>query len=137
MSLKTEARMKKGAIIGALVLGVLMLASGVGKLAGFPMAVQMFAAFGLPTWTLYAVGAIEVACAALLFTPKVRFFGALGVFFVMLGAAAVHLMSNVMLPMIFVNAVLGAAAAWIASKSGNSLLALDAATDRSRHLAAR
>ena len=118
MSVKTEKWIHAAAAAGGVVLGVMFLASGVTKLLGLQVHVEMFEAFGLPRWALIPVGLLEALSAALLFIPRTRFFGALGVCAAMLGAAAVHLASGVMPAMVFLNAALFAAAAWVASKSG-------------------
>lgn len=89
---------------------ITFLAAGASKLLAVPMVVAQFEAFGLPRWALVAVGATELGVAALLFVRKTRFFGALAVCATMLGAAAVHLISGVALPMLFANALLFAGA---------------------------
>lgn len=138
MELRHEKWMEKAARVGGLVLGALFIASGAMKLLQLSMAVQMFEAFGLPRWTLIAVGLFEVVSGALLLARSTRFFGALGVCAVMLGAAAVHVVTEVNLPMVFLNGALFAAAAWVASKSGNTLLGWDgeAAYPRNRRMTA-
>ena len=102
----------------SVVLALVFLAAGAAKLLNLPTAAEMFVAFGLPRWSLLPVGLIEVFTGALLLIGSTRFFGALAFCAIMIGAAAVHLTSGVMLPLTFANAALFAAAAWVVSKTG-------------------
>jgi hypothetical protein len=99
-------------------LGVVFLATGLSKLLGAPFNVAMFGAFGLPLWAMYVVGGLEIASAALLFVPRTRFFGAFGICALMLGAAGVHLLSGFGAPMVLLNGLLFAVAAWVGSQTG-------------------
>jgi putative oxidoreductase len=110
--------------LGAVALGVVFLITGVTKLLGAQFNVELFRDFGLPAWVMYAVGAVEIAAAVLVWLPRTRFFGALTICGLMMGAAAVHLLSAVWPSMILVNGVLLAAAAWVGSQSGMKLRGL-------------
>jgi hypothetical protein len=112
--------------VASVGLGLTFLCLGAAKLLAMPVFTEAFAAFALPRWALVPVGLFEGLTGALLLHRVTRFFGALGVCAAMMGAASVHLMSGVMLPAIFVNAALFALAAWLASRSGTALRALNA-----------
>lgn len=97
-------------------LAVVFLLAGGTKLMRPPLQVDMFRQFGLPGWTLTVVGALEIIFAALTFGRSTRAYGAVGLVAVMVGAALTHVMTGVMLPMLFINAVLFGAAAWVVIK---------------------
>jgi uncharacterized membrane protein YphA (DoxX/SURF4 family) len=59
----------RGVRILAAVLGIMMIGSGVSKLAGESHQVAMFAQVGLPSWFLALVGTFEVIGGILLAAP--------------------------------------------------------------------
>jgi uncharacterized membrane protein YphA (DoxX/SURF4 family) len=73
----------------AVLLGLVFLASGVPKVAGFDL--QNFARFGYPGWFFYMVGVMEVAGGLLVFVPATRRYGAAVIACVMVGAIVTHL----------------------------------------------
>jgi uncharacterized membrane protein YphA (DoxX/SURF4 family) len=69
---------------------VFTLAGGI-KLIGVPAMVQEFAQIGLGQWFRYFTGALEVSGAIGLLIPRVRFWAALQIAVVMVGATAANL----------------------------------------------
>ena len=124
MSSSTEQWRQRASGAAAWTLGAVFLIAGITKLIGLQVNVEMFQAFGLPVWARYAVGVFEISSAVLLVVPATRFFGALGICAAMLGAAAIHLASGVLTPMVFANGLLLAVAFWVASQTGMKLRAL-------------
>lgn len=98
------------------VLAVVFLAAGVTKLISLPLQVDLFHRLGLPHWVLLTVGALEIVFAGLLISRTTRSYGAIGLAMVMTGASFAHVMTHVMLPMLFVNAALCFAAGWLVMK---------------------
>jgi uncharacterized membrane protein YphA (DoxX/SURF4 family) len=95
-SLPTAARpISKTANIVAWVLAVLValafLAAGSGKLAGAPPMVAVFAKIGVGQWFRVLTGLLEVVGAIGLLIPKARFYAAVLLVVVMVGAVAAHL----------------------------------------------
>ena len=84
-----------GANIVAWVLQVLValafLAAGSGKLAGAQPMVATFAKIGVGQWFRVLTGLLEVCAAIGLFIPQTRFYAAILLVLVMLGAIAAHL----------------------------------------------
>lgn len=82
----------KGRGIGilALVLGIVMIGSGVSKLAGESHQVAMFAQVGLPSWFLALVGTFEVIGGILLAAPPSTPAGSLVLSTIMVGALWAH-----------------------------------------------
>ena len=72
-------------------LGLLFLFVGAVKLASARGMVQEFAEIGLGQWLRYVVGLLEVTGALGLFIPKFRFWAALLLACVMVGATATNL----------------------------------------------
>ena len=62
------------------------------------------------------VGALEIVCAGLLRSVVTRSYGAMGLAALMIGASIAHVMTHVMLPMLFINAALCFAAGWLVMK---------------------
>lgn len=68
--------------------------AGAYKLMGSEEMIQNFERWGLPTFTMYIVGILELLCVIGLFIPKTRMLAAYGIIVLMTGAAAIHLMNN-------------------------------------------
>ena len=64
--------------------------AGAAKLRRAKPLVDQFREFGLPGWSILAVGALEVLGAAGLIVDVTRFWAALGLVLLMLGAVANH-----------------------------------------------
>ena len=79
----------KCSLIGLVALT--FIAAGGAKLAGVEMVHQSFKNMGLPVFTGYLVGLLEVVAAVLLMQPKFRRNAALVLAVTMLGAMAYHL----------------------------------------------
>lgn len=79
----------------AAVVGAAFLAAGAQKLAGAERQTTGFARFGYPRWSMYAIGALELAGAVGLFVgavvPPVTLLAGLLLAVVMAGAVATHL----------------------------------------------
>lgn len=84
-----QATSKRIQILAA-VLGVVMIGSGVSKLAGESHQVAMFAQVGLPTWFLALVGTFEVIGGVLLAVPPSTPAGSLILSTIMVGALWTH-----------------------------------------------
>ena len=69
----------------------MFLMSGMLKLAGVPMMVQLFDAIGVGQWFRYLTGALEVGSAVLLLIPSLAVFGAVPLALTMVGAVITHL----------------------------------------------
>ncbi|MBL8955517.1 MAG: DoxX family protein [Myxococcaceae bacterium] len=104
----------------SLVLAAIFLTAGGVKLMGMAAAVHLFDRFGFVRLSMLPIGLTEVVAGALLLVPDGRLLGALGVCLLMVGAAAVHLVTGVAAPMVVANLTLFAAAAWVATKSAAS-----------------
>ncbi|MDP1828128.1 MAG: DoxX family protein [Archangium sp.] len=104
------------------LLVVVFVASGVAKLLGVHQVKTLFGQFGLPHWALVAVGAVELTCAGLLLSWSTRAYGALGLAMVMIGASLAHVMTGVMLPLLFANAILCFIAGWVVLQHRPSFL---------------
>jgi len=69
----------------------MFLFSGVLKLAGVEMMVQLFATIGIGQWFRYLTGLLEISGAIGLFVAPLAPFAALQLAAVMIGAVATHL----------------------------------------------
>lgn len=76
-------------VLQVLVAGGFVMAA-VPKLTGDPMSVELFERIGGPSFSIYAVGALEIVAAALILIPKTRVFGAALAILTMLGAIGSH-----------------------------------------------
>ncbi len=73
------------------LMAIAFVIAGAAKLLRAKPLVAQFQEFGLPRWSILAVGALEVLGAAALFFNATRFWAALGLIALMLGAIANHL----------------------------------------------
>ena len=80
----------RGIRILSAVLGMVMIGSGVSKLAGESHQVAMFAQVGLPAWFLALVGTFEVIGGILLAIPLSTPAGSLSLSTIMVGALWAH-----------------------------------------------
>jgi putative oxidoreductase len=80
----------RAALVGAVLLGLAMVASGVTKLVREPHQVAMFALVGLPNWFLALVGTFEVIGGTLLIIPMTTPMGSLILSTIMVGALWAH-----------------------------------------------
>lgn len=76
------------------VLGVLLMGSGIAKLAGESHQVTSFLAWGLPTWFRYLVGTFEIIGGALLAVPATAPIGSLILSTIMVGALWTHAVNH-------------------------------------------
>ena len=88
-----------GHMILTWLLAVIFAFVGVVKLSGQPAMAEIFANFGLPLWFMYFIGASELAGAlGLVFGAKVHAklpgLAACGLIIIMLGAIAMHVISD-------------------------------------------
>ena len=105
--------LKDREMIVAALLAAVFLAAGIAKLVGVPVVVSVFHDFGLPHWTLLLIGVAEVSLALMLLVRSTRAWAALGLSLLMIAASFAHVMTHVMLPLLFANAVLCFAAGWL------------------------
>ena len=100
------------ALMGLLTL--VFLGAGVSKLLGSEQLVQDFTNMSIPLWFMYVTGLIEVGSVVLMWIPKTRLLGALGLVATMVGAVFVHIMAAefavLVVPVIFL--VLAGIVAW-------------------------
>jgi uncharacterized membrane protein YphA (DoxX/SURF4 family) len=80
----------RGVGILAAILGVMLIGSGLSKLAGESHQVVMFAQIGLPRWFLALVGTFEVIGGILLAAAASRPAGSLILSTIMIGALWAH-----------------------------------------------
>ena len=91
----TTPPLGKGARIASWILSVLLalvfLGSGIGKLLAQQQMVDNFARWGFPRWFLPLTGLCEIAGAVLIAIPRTRAFGGALLVCVMAGAVITHL----------------------------------------------
>ena len=80
----------RGIALLAVVLGIVLIASGLSKLAGESHQVAMFAQVGLPRWFLMLVGTFEVVGGILMAAPPFTPIGSLILSTIMVGALWTH-----------------------------------------------
>ena len=73
-----------------LVVGLAFLAAGAAKLAGAKPLADQFREFGLPSFSMRLIGALEVAGAVGLFVTPVASWAASGLALLMVGAVGSH-----------------------------------------------
>ena len=100
------------------IMGLLTLAfalAGGTKLMGQEMHVENFIRWGYPVWFMYITGLIEVGSVILMWIPKTRFYGALGLVAIMLGAIATHIVNSEpeMFPVVGILLILSGIVAWV------------------------
>ncbi len=90
------------------------LMAGGTKLIADPMHVENYARWGYPGWFMYVTGIIEVGSIILMWIPKTRLYGALGIVAVMVGAFGTHLINSEfgMVPIPIVLGLMAAVVAW-------------------------
>ncbi len=102
--------------IVAVLLAVLFALVGGLKLIGVPAAVKEFEQIGFGQWFRYITGVLEVTGAVGMLIPKYRFWAALQIATIMLGATMINLWVLHLPPLARVTAVLMALAlvlAWL------------------------
>lgn len=57
------------------IITLVFLFAGLAKLSGIEQQVQAFAGWGYPNWSIYVVGAIEIALALMIIFPRTRISG--------------------------------------------------------------
>jgi uncharacterized membrane protein YphA (DoxX/SURF4 family) len=90
----------------AFILGLVLCASGVSKLASQPVQVTHFIGWGLPHWFLLLVGTFEALGGVLLALPVSRPVGSLMLSTIMVGAVWTHVAHGEWLEAVPVVAVL-------------------------------
>jgi putative oxidoreductase len=73
------------------LLALAFLGAASGKLLGKPEMVALFEAVGLGQWFRYVTGLMELTGALLIVVPRTKFFGAVLLSTVMVGAVLTHL----------------------------------------------
>ncbi|ACA19422.1 DoxX family protein [Methylobacterium sp. 4-46] len=95
----TRRGMRTGSLVlRGLITAVFVLAAGM-KFAAVPFEVSGFLRFGYPLWFMYAVGAAQLAGAALLWIRGATALGAFLLAAIMAGAVGSHLRAGDPLPM--------------------------------------
>lgn len=115
-----DAGRRESIITGVLV--VVFAAAGVAKVVGLEQPVSLFRQFGFPPWMLIGVGATEILLSLLLLLRSTRGDAAVGLCLVMIAASLAHVMTGVMLPMLFANALLCFSAGWLVMHNRPALL---------------
>jgi len=72
------------------IMSVVFLGEGLAKMIGTPGLAEHFEHWGLPLWFMGVVGVFEVVAAILIAIPKTRFFGAVMICALMVGATGTH-----------------------------------------------
>lgn len=83
--------LRKPVLLAAVPLGLVMLAMGASKLLTPETARAEFVHWGYPAWFARVVGITELVGAMLVLWPGMRFFGAILLAGVLLGAVVTHL----------------------------------------------
>ena len=122
-----HSELKKRQTIVAGLLAVVFIGAGVSKIAALALPAAMFRQFGLPLWMMVGIGAAEIVLALMLIARSTRSHGAVGLSLIMMGASLSHVMTGVMLPMLFANAVLCFAAGWLVMGNRPAVLQATAA----------
>ncbi len=74
-----------------ILLGLMFLVAGLGKLIGGEAAVEAFAAWGYAAWFATVIGVLEMAGGLGLLIPRTARYAILGLSGIMLGAMYTHL----------------------------------------------
>jgi len=118
LAASATVRSSRSGTILARVLSVLLtlvfLAAAGAKLAGVPMMVANFDKIGFGQWFRYVTAILEIVGAVALWVPRMRFFGAVLLAIIMIGAVTAHLTAlgtNPMPPIVLF--VLSATVAWL------------------------
>ena len=111
------------------VLAVLFLLAGGGKLIGAPKQVDNFAHWGYAAWFVYVIGAVEAAGAIGLLLPRFAGFAALLLGGTMLGASLTHLVHHEMMAVPIPLVILGLLAVVGYARRGPVLALYDRLTD--------
>ena len=102
-------------LIGGLLLAASFVFFGIGKVTAQEEVVQMFTGWGFPLWFVYLTGVMEISGGLLSAIPRTRFFGAVLLVLVMLGAIGSHVKNadfSGMFPAAFVFLVISALVAY-------------------------
>lgn len=75
----------------AILLAAIFLLAGVLKLIGHPSMVPLFEKLGIGMWFMYFTGALETAGGLVVLIPRLRFWAALVIAAVMVGATFTNL----------------------------------------------
>lgn len=79
------------ALVLTILLTVVFFGAGLSKLIAAPKLAESFGGWGLPAWTMFVVGGLEVVGALGLWVPRVQGLAALGLVALMIGAIVTHL----------------------------------------------
>jgi putative oxidoreductase len=98
-----------------ILLAVSMLGASYIKLTGTEFEKTAFVAWGYPVWFMYLTGIMELIGLILLVIPKTRFYGAVLILVVMIGAILTHLTHNEagMVVPAFVLAIIAGVLVWL------------------------
>lgn len=105
----TTAFKSRLAFVITLLVALMMIASGAGKLTLSNEVIQSFENWQLPRWLIVPVALTELIAGILLFIPKLRNYAAAAIILVMGGAIATHLRVNeyvqLLMPLMLIAAV--------------------------------
>lgn len=74
----------------SVLLAILFLLAGFGKVVADPGWIERFAAWGYPAWMVRLIGLVEVIGAILLLVPRASQYAIALLMFLMMGAAYTH-----------------------------------------------
>ena len=77
--------------VGSVLVALVMVFAGSGKLTASPVMAANFVKWGFPVWFLYFLGAVEVLGGIGLLLPRTRFWAAVGLVPILIGAISTHL----------------------------------------------
>ena len=77
-------------LVFQVVLALILLLVGMVKLVALRPIREQFVEFGLPRWSMFAVGALEVAAGVGLLLPGLQFWASTGVALLLVGAVRSH-----------------------------------------------
>lgn len=124
MPLEDPERVQRRLRFVTTAMAVVFFLAGLAKWLRLSMVVELFRQLGLPGWMLLVVGTLEIGFATLLINRPTRPYGAMGLAVVMAGAVMTHAMTGVMLPMIFLNALLFTGCVWVVIKDRPAFMRL-------------
>lgn len=130
MASATNSRL---ATTAATAVGLVFIVTGTAKLLRLQPVVELFSAFKLPAWSLFAVGMFELVAAVLLLVPRTRTFGAIGVCATMAGASLSHVLTGIEQEMLLVDVVFFAISAWLVLRDPPALFTIDWQADPHGH----
>jgi uncharacterized membrane protein YphA (DoxX/SURF4 family) len=109
----------------AVFLGAVFVLAGASKVAQLGEAVSLFDAFGLPRWSMFVVGAVELAAGVLVLINRTRTWGALLICLTMGGAGLAHAATAIELEGLVLNFAFFGVGTWLVLRAPPKFLTPD------------